>query len=103
MYHLQQINTYPTTLGKTIPTEKKIQTNMPPFGLPYNPHYSACFFSRNSIFLLQQFSQNSVFQPIQPLRSSVSLARGGLRKWQSKGCYDWNVTRSHVRCDWRYY
>ena len=23
MYHLQQINTYPTTLGKTIPTEKK--------------------------------------------------------------------------------
>jgi len=36
------------------------------FGLPYNPHYSACFFSRNCVFLSQQLSQNSVFQPIQP-------------------------------------
>ena len=39
---------------------------MASFGLPYNPHYLVCFFSRNSIFLSQQFSQNSVLQPIQP-------------------------------------
>ena len=29
-------------------------------------HYSACFFSQNSIFLLQEFSQNSVFSQFQP-------------------------------------
>ena len=34
---------------------------MTPFGLPYNLYYLAYFFSRNSIFLSQQFSQNSVF------------------------------------------
>jgi hypothetical protein len=30
--------------------------------LAYNPSYSACFFSQNSIFLSQK-SANSVFQP----------------------------------------
>jgi hypothetical protein len=28
----------------------------------YNPYFSACFFSRNSVFLSQQIS-NGVFQP----------------------------------------
>ena len=38
---------------------------------PYSAR-SACFFSQNSIFLSQQFSQNSVFQPIfsKPNRAS---------------------------------
>jgi len=31
-----------------------------PVRLCYNPYFSACFFSRNSIFLSQQISQNSV-------------------------------------------
>ena len=31
--------------------------------LTQKPAYSACFFSRNSIFLSQQINQNSVFQP----------------------------------------
>jgi hypothetical protein len=33
-----------------------------PVHLAYNPSYSACFFSRNSIFLSKK-SANSVFQP----------------------------------------
>jgi len=38
-----------------------------PFGLPYNLYYSIYFFfSRNNVFLSQQFNQNSIFQPIQP-------------------------------------
>ena len=40
-----------------------LSVNTSRFGLPYNPHYSACFSSQNSVFLSQQFSQNSVFQP----------------------------------------
>jgi len=31
-----------------------------PVRLSYNPSFSACFFSRNSIFLSQQISGNSV-------------------------------------------
>ena len=30
----------------------------------YNPSFSVCFFSRNSVFLSQQFSWNRVFQPV---------------------------------------
>ena len=46
-----------------------------PFGLPYNPHYSTCFFSRNNVFLSQQVSKNSVFQPIQPSFSESNGAK----------------------------
>ena len=37
-----------------------------PVRLTLKPAYSASFFSRNSIFLSQQFSQNSVFSQFQP-------------------------------------
>jgi len=35
-----------------------------PFGLPRSWLVRLFFFSRNSVFLSQQFSQNSVFQPV---------------------------------------
>ena len=31
-----------------------------PVRLSYNPYFSACFFSRNNIFLSQQISRNSI-------------------------------------------
>ena len=47
------------------------KSTMVMFGLPYNPYYSACFFNRNSAFLSQQFSHNSVFSQF----SQVSASR----------------------------
>ena len=41
--------------------------------LTQKPACSTCFFSRNSVFLSQQFSQNSVFSQFQP---SFRLANG---------------------------
>jgi hypothetical protein len=39
-------------------TKLNTQADIGPVHLAYNPSYSACFFSRNSIFLSQKISQH---------------------------------------------
>ena len=47
-----------------------------PIRLTQKPTCSACFFSRNSVFLSQQFSQNSVFSQFQPSFSKPNRVIG---------------------------
>jgi hypothetical protein len=60
-------------------SNSKFSARLGPVYLAYNPSYSACFFSRNSIFLSKK-SANSVFQPAYnpsrttPKRSQVQPA-----------------------------
>jgi hypothetical protein len=42
---------------KQLSTLTYAETHHGPVHLAYNPSYSACFFSRNSIFLSQKISQ----------------------------------------------
>jgi hypothetical protein len=45
------------SLNDAIGVEEDIRCSYEPVHLAYNPSFSACFFSQNSIFLLQQISQ----------------------------------------------
>ena len=50
--------------------------------LSYNPYFSACFFSRNSVFLSQQISRNSVSacfsaKRMRPMRSKTGEESSG--------------------------
>jgi len=38
--------------------------HMAPFGLPYNPHYSACFFQPEQCFSLTTIQPEQCFQPV---------------------------------------
>ena len=62
-------------------TAPRTSNNNQLFGLPPYSACSASFFSHNSVFLSQQFNQNSVFQPVSdqrtgPLHDGISYWKG---------------------------
>ena len=63
--------------------------------LSYNPYFSACFFSRDSVFLSQQISRNS----ISPCFFSEANGAFELREYKAFGFY--KVPTDVMRSEWR--
>ena len=58
--YLSRANTH-TNQGRGKYKNDKLDVRfLGPVRLSYNPYFSACLFSQNSVFLSQQISQNSV-------------------------------------------
>ena len=85
----------------TAATAAAVVESWAPFDLPYNPHYLVCFCSRNSIFLSQQFSQNSVFQTIlakfQQAEQGLKVMLKNVSKSENKKnlCFNWSSMQGY--------